>query len=52
MADAVAATEAYGTWLAGRPSAGGLPPVWQLAHLAATVVCVWFHFDGAQPLVL
>ena len=25
--------------------------MWQLAHLAATVVCVWFHFDGAQPLV-
>jgi hypothetical protein len=38
--------EAYGTWLLGLPSAGGKPPVWQLAHCAVTVVCVWFQVLG------
>jgi hypothetical protein len=26
--------------------------VWQLAHWAATVTCVWFHFVGVQPVTL
>ena len=35
----------------GLPSAGGKPPVWQLAHCAVTVVCVWFQLLGLKLVV-
>ncbi|MFO1328939.1 MAG: hypothetical protein U1F56_16390 [Rubrivivax sp.] len=25
--------------------------MWQVAHCAVTVTCVWFHLVGVQPLV-
>ena len=37
-------------WLAGLPSAGWKAPLWQLAHCAVTVTCVWFHRLGFQVL--
>lgn len=40
----------YGMWLAGLPSAGGKPPVWQLVHWLVTATWVWFHADGRQAL--
>jgi hypothetical protein len=42
----------YGMWLGVKPSAGGKPPVWQLAHWLATGICVWFHLVGFQPVTL
>jgi hypothetical protein len=50
FAAAAAATDAYGTWFAGRPSAGGNAPLWQLAHWPATTVCVWFHAVGRHAV--
>ena len=38
--------------MATGPSAGGLAPLWQVEHWLATGICVWFHFEGNQPLVL
>lgn len=34
--------------MVGRPSAGGKPPVWQLAQALATTICVWFHLVGVH----
>ena len=34
------------------PSAGGNAPLWQLEQVFATATCVWFHFEGDQPLTL
>src|SRR5512145_1766694 len=33
-------------WLVPRPSAGGKPPVWQVAHWFATTSWVWLKLDG------
>ena len=33
-------------WLAGLPSAGAKPPVWQVEHCAATGCWVWFQRLG------
>jgi hypothetical protein len=52
LADELAETDWYGMWVALRPSAGGYPPVWHEAHLAATVTCVWLNLLGVQPVVL
>ena len=49
---AAADTVWYGMWFARLVSAGGNAPLWQLAHWLLTVTCVWFHFDGTQPLTL
>jgi hypothetical protein len=38
--------------VAGLPSAGGKPPVWQEPHWLVTVTCEWFHLVGRQPVVL
>ena len=39
----------YGMWLAGRPSAGGNEPLWQVEHWLATVACVWLNLVGFHP---
>jgi hypothetical protein len=39
-------------WFAVLPSAGGYPPLWQVAHWLATGIWLWFHLVGFQPLVL
>jgi hypothetical protein len=39
-------------WLAGRPSAGGKAPEWQVEHCPATGTWLWFHLVGRQALVL
>jgi len=33
------------------PSAGGKAPLWQVAHWAVTVTCVWLKRLGFQPVV-
>ena len=38
-------------WLADLPPAGGMAPVWQVAHWEATVTWVWFQALGFQPAV-
>lgn len=52
LADAEATTVANGMWFAGRPSAGGNAPVWQLEHCAATAICVWFQLLGLKPVTV
>lgn len=39
-------------WLAGRPSAGGKLPEWQVEQVPATLTCVWFQLVGFQPFTL
>jgi hypothetical protein len=39
-------------WLAVGPSAGGLAPLWQVAHWLATGIWLWFQLVGFQPLVV
>jgi hypothetical protein len=46
LAEAEMAIDAYGTWLAGLPWAGGNPPVWHDAHRAATGTWVWLKLLG------
>jgi hypothetical protein len=52
LAAAATGTVAYGTWLAGRPSAGGKLPLWQLLHWPATAICVWFQAVGRHAVKL
>jgi hypothetical protein len=40
LADAAALMFWYGRWLPGLPSAGGKPPLWQVAHWPLTAVWV------------
>ena len=42
----------YGTWFVGLPSAGGKAPLWQLAHCAVTVTCVWLKLEGFHVVVV
>jgi hypothetical protein len=39
-------------WFAGLPSAGGYAPLWQVAHCAVTVTCVWLKREGFQAAVV
>jgi hypothetical protein len=36
--------------VAGRPSAGGNAPLWQVEHWLVTVTCVWLNLVGFQPV--
>jgi hypothetical protein len=38
--------------LLGLPSAGGYPPVWQVAQAFVTVAWVWFHKEGDHPVAV
>ncbi|MGH7460547.1 MAG: hypothetical protein ACREMA_05910 [Longimicrobiales bacterium] len=42
----------YGMWVAGRPSAGGNAPLWQVEHWFVTVTWVWLKRDGLQLAVV
>jgi hypothetical protein len=42
----------YGMCVAGRPSAGGNAPLWQVEHWPLTVTCVWFQAEGFHAVTL